>query len=161
MTYYVDFLMIDLGFDSQRRGLILGGLRLLNILLIAKVLTNNKWFDKKRTFLFFPILLVVSLTPGLWLNSWWGIPFVAGAMLSSTARWILLSKYTNEVFDSRYRATAISTLSMAISLIYVAFTITSGPIMERFGGSRTIFTLLGLISLLTIPPLTLKLIKQT
>lgn len=160
MTYYVDFLMIDLGFDNKERGLILGGLRLLNILLISKLLTRENLFNKSRTLHFFPLLLVFSLTPGLWLKGWWGLPFVMGAMLSSTARWILLAKYTNEVFDSRYRATAISTLSMAISWIYVVFTIGSGPIMENFGGSRTIFTLLGIISLLTVLPLALKINRQ-
>lgn len=157
MTYYVDFLLIDLGFDSQLRGLISAGSRIFNILLINKFLTR---LNRTQTLILFPFLLVTFLTPGYLLSGWWGVPFVTGAMLSSTARWILLSKYTNEVFSSKYRATAISTLSMAIGLIYVVFTSISGPIMENFGGSRTIFTLLGLISLVTIPPLTYKLIKN-
>ena len=80
--------------------------------------------------------------------------------MSSTARWVLLGKYTNAVFDSRYRATAISTLSMGISLIFVGFTMLSGPIMESLGGSRTIFTLLGVISLIVIPPLAYKIIRN-
>lgn len=157
MTYYADFLLIDLGFDSSMRGIISASLRLINILIISKLLVN---LSKTKTLIFFPILLFVSLTPGIWLNSWWGIPFVAGAMMSSTARWILLGKYTNQVFDSKYRATAISALSMAIGIIYVGFTFLSGPIMENFGGSRTIFTLLGIISILTIPPLAYRLIKN-
>lgn len=159
MTYYVDFLLIDLGFNDITRGVISGLARLANILLITKFLSNDRILSKQRTLIFFPVLLVSSLLPGFLLHSWWGIPFVAGAMLGSTARWILLGKYTNQVFDSRYRATAISTLSMAIGLIYVFFTLISGPIMEYFGGSKTIFSLLGLISLVTIPPLAQKLIK--
>lgn len=160
VTYYADFLLIDLGFSSQMRGLISGSLRLLNLLILTRFLTNERFFSKSTTLIFFPVLLVLSLTPGLWLNGWWGIPAVAGAMMSSTARWVLLAKYTNAVFDSRYRATAISTLSMAISLIYVIFTTLSGPIMENLGGSRAIFTLLGIISFFVVPPLAYQIIKH-
>ena len=159
MTYYVDYLLIDLGFDHKVRGIISAGTRTLNILIISKILVNEKILDRKRTLIFFPILLVLSLTPGLWLQGWWGVPFIAGAMMSSTARWILLGKYTNQVFESKYRATAISTLSMAIGATYVIFTFFSGPFMELYGGSRAILTLLGIISLITIPPLAYKLIK--
>jgi len=159
MTYYVDYLLIDLGFDHNVRGIISAGTRTLNILIISKILVNEKILDRKRTLIFFPILLVLSLTPGLWLHRWWGVPFIAGAMMSSTARWILLGKYTNQVFESKYRATAISTLSMAIGATYVIFTFFSGPFMELYGGSRAILTLLGIISLITIPPLAYKLIK--
>lgn len=160
MTFYVDFLLIDLGFDNKLRGIIPGFLRLLNIFLIIKLLSNEKIFTRKMTLIFFPALLTFSLLPGIWLQGWWGIPFVAGSMMSSTARWVILGKYTNQVFDSRYRATAISTLSMAIGLIYVVFTLISGPIMEHLGGSKTIFTILGVISLITIPPLAIKLIRN-
>jgi len=157
MTYYVDFILIDLGFTAPVRGLISGGARIVNIFIINHFLVH---LSRRNTIILFPLLLVVSLTPGIWLQSWWSIPFIAGAMMSSTARWILLGKYTNHVFDSRYRATALSTLSMAIGLIYVIFTTASGPLMINYGGSRTIFTLLGIISIFLIIPLAYKIVRS-
>mgnify|MGYP001565703694 CR=1 FL=1 len=103
--------------------------------------------------------MMVAMLPGVFLRGVWGIPAVAGVMMASTARWILLAKYTNEVYDSKYRETAISTLSMAIGLISVIVTSASGPIMANFGGARTIFTSLGLIAMITIIPLVTKILK--
>ena len=103
--------------------------------------------------------MMMAMLPGIFLEGVWGIPTVAGVMMASTARWILLAKYTNEVYDSKYRATAISTLSMAIGLISVIATSASGPIMANFGGARTMFTLFGVISVITIVPLVTKILK--
>ena len=155
MTYYVDYLLIDLGFDAPTRGIISAGARIFNIILINRFLIH---LPRRNTVIFFPILLILSLTPGIWLQGWWSIPFITGAMMSSTARWILLGKYTNHIFDSRYRATALSTLSMAIGLVYIVFTTISGPIMTYYGGSRTIFTILGIASMFLVIPLAYQLV---
>src|SRR3989339_685795 len=45
MTYFVDFLLIDLGFDHKTRGIISAGTRTLNILIISKILVNEKILD--------------------------------------------------------------------------------------------------------------------
>ncbi len=159
-TYLNDYVLVDLGFAAEQRGIISAGLRLLNVTLLYKLLTNEKLFNFRRTIVLFPILMIVSLTPGWWLGGYWGVPFVGMAMMASTARWMLLGKYTNAVFNSKYRATAISTLSMAISIIYVVAITASGPIMERWGDSRLMYSLLGILSLLTIPPLAYRVLKH-
>jgi len=158
-TFFNSYLLIDLGFGDQTRGYISAGLRLFNIVVLMRLIKNEKIFNHKNTFIFFPILMLVSMLPGIFLNGVWGIPTVAGVMMASTARWILLAKYTNEVYDSKYRATAISTLSMVIGMIAVITTTASGPIMANFGGVRTIFTLLGIITAITIIPLVTKILK--
>jgi len=124
-----------------------------------RLIKNEKIFNHRNTFIFFPILMIMSMLPGVFLDGIWGIPTVAGVMMASTARWILLAKYTNEVYDSKYRATAISTLSMAIGLISVIVTSGSGPIMANYGGARTMFTLLGMVSAVTIIPLVTRILK--
>jgi MFS family permease len=158
-TFFNSYLLIDLGFGDQTRGYISAGLRLFNIVVLMRLMKNEKIFNHKNTFIFFPILMILAMLPGVFLNGIWGIPTVAGVMMASTARWILLAKYTNEVYDSKYRATAISTLSMAIGLISVIATTASGPIMAHFGGARTIFSILGFISAITIIPLVTKILK--
>lgn len=159
MIYFTDFAMVNLGFDASTRGVLSSGLRVANALLIAKFLTNEKIFNFRRTIILFPIIMIVGLLPGYWLYGYLGVPFVGLVMLSSTARWILLGKYTNEIFSSKYRATAISTLSMAIGVIVVLGVVASGPIMERWGDARLVFSLLGILSLLTVAPLAYKVLK--
>ena len=82
-------------------------------------------------------------------------------MMSTTARWILLGKYTNAMFESKYRATAISTLSMIIGVIATVGFLISGPVMETWGDTRLIYSLLGLLSMLTVPPLAYRLLKNS
>ena len=158
-TFFNSYLLIDLGFDDQTRGYIAAGLRLFNIVVLMRLIKNERIFNHRNTFIFFPLLMIMGMVPGMFLDGVWGIPTVAGVMMASTARWILLAKYTNEVYDSKYRATAISTLSMAIGLVSMITTTVSGPIMNNFGGAKTIFTLLGLISGITIIPLVNKILK--
>lgn len=150
-TYFNDSMLIDLGFAAEQRGVIAAGLRLVNIILLYKVLTNEKIFNFRRTIIFFPILMSVALLPGWWLDGYWGVPFVGMAMMSSTARWILLGKYTNAAYSSKYRATAISTLSMAIGLIYAVGVLVSGVVMKHWGDTRLIYSMLGIITILTVP----------
>jgi MFS family permease len=76
--------------------------------------------------------------------------------MAGTGRWIVLTRYTNEQFESKYRATAISVLSMVVGILFVLITFISGPIIEFAGGVRTMYTLLGLLTAITVVPLALK-----
>ncbi len=150
-TYFNDSMLITLGFGGEERGMIAAALRLVNVVVIAKLLTQEKLFDFRRTIIFFPIIMSMALLPGWWLQGYWGVPFVGMAMMASTARWILLGKYTNAVFSSKYRATAISALSMAISVIYILGVVLAGLVMGKYGDTRLIYSLLGLLSIMMVP----------
>lgn len=158
--FFNSYMLVDLGFPDQIRGVIDGILRLVNIIIINLIIKNNKIMTKKNSFLFFPIMMLIAFLPGRWLYGIIGIPFVAFSMISATSRFIFLNKYTNEEYDSRYRATALSALSMFIGIIYVLIIAISGPIIANFGGMRTMYTLLGILTLLTVVPLSIKLVKN-
>lgn len=158
-TFFNSYLLIELGFGDATRGYIAAALRLLNITVLMRLIKNERVFTHRNTVIFFPTLMALAMLPGVFLQGIWGVPTVAGVMMASTARWILLSKYTNEVYESKYRATAISTLSMAIGVIYVMGTMLAGPIMASWGGVRTIFTLFGVIALVVIVPLVQKILR--
>jgi MFS family permease len=158
--FFKGVMLIELGFSDQERGIIEGVLRLLNVVLIASVFKKSHFFTKERTVWLFPIIMLAAYMPGMFTQGIGGIPLIAGVMFASTARWILLSKYTNEAYDSKYRATAISTLSMLIGVIYIAITVISGPIMEHFGGAKMMYSLLGLLSLITVVPLAMKITSR-
>lgn len=137
-----------------------GVLRLVNIFVISGILRSEKIFNRTRSILFFPVMMLVCYLPGIWFNGWWALPLVAGALMAGTARWIILTLLTNEMFESKYRATAISALSMVIEFIFIAITPVSGPIITYWGGVRAVYTLLGVLTLFTVVPLAVKLVGR-
>ena len=158
--YFNSFILVELGFSDDIRGILGGFFRFFNVFVLRAMLQNKVIFTKRRSILVFPILMTVCFLPGIFYRGWAAIPLVMGALMMGTARWILLTPYTNAMFSSRYRATAISALSMIISIIYVGITWVSGPIIARYGGVRMVYTLLGVLTILFVWPLAIQLMKS-
>lgn len=157
--FFSSALLVDLGFSNIELGILGGGLKLFVIVILTKLLADEKFFTKNRSFVFFPVVMIISMLPGIFFKGYFALPFIAGSLMVSTARFMILNKYVNKEFDSRYRATAISTLSMFVGMVYVFITISSGPIISNFGGIKTIYSMLGLLSLLIVSPLTFIILK--
>ncbi|MBU0576621.1 MFS transporter [Patescibacteria group bacterium] len=160
MNSFKTIILTDLGYTNTQIGTFLGIARISYSVLLFQILRVDRLVTKKRAFYLFPILLIFSMAPMYWLDKWVALPFIAISMLVSTARWTILAEYTNQVFTSKNRATAISTVSMIIGLFYVVVMLGAGPVMEKFGGSPIIFTILGIISAVTILPLGMYLAKN-
>ncbi len=158
--YFNKFLLIELGFRDSQRGLIQGGLRLLNIFVLVKLLRNETFFTKRRSILFFPLIMMIGYLPGLLLSGWSALPFISIIMMAGTARFIIIGKLVNDEFSSKYRSTALSTLSLLIGLVYVGLTMISGPIIAYGGGNRMIYSLLGLLSFVLVLPLAISIVKD-
>lgn len=161
--YFFDFMILELGFTPEQRSILGAVLRIFNVLVLRSLLQNDHIFTRGRSIRFFPVAMTVgffgaSLLAGYPLLA---VPFIALAVMAGTARWIVLTKYTNEVFESKYRATAISALSMIIGIIYIAITLISGPIIEHLGGVQTIYILLGVLTLIFVVPLSFMVISDT
>jgi len=148
------------GFSAFELGIILAIIRIVNSSVLFRGLHIGTVFTKKRTFLLLPIILMICLLPGVVLTKWMAVVTVAGVLFCSSARWTILGKYTNAEFSSKNRATAISTLSMAIGIIYVIVALISGPLMNWWGNAGIMFTLLGICTVIFILPLGLSLRKN-
>lgn len=157
--YFFDFILVELGFADAMRGYMMGGIRLLNVFVLTAILKNDHIFTRTRSIYFFPVMMLVCFLPGVLFHGWWAVPFIAGAVMAGTGRWIILTRYTNEQFDSKYRATAISALSMIVGIIYVAITSLSGPIIAAYG-VRMVYTILGFLTLVTVLPLSVVLVRN-
>lgn len=156
--YFNEYLMIDLGFGNADRGYLTAGMRLVNVLIITKILKNTRLFSFRRTILFFPLMMLSAYLPGIILKGYAGLPFIQAAMIATTARWIILTPLTNAVFASKYRATAISFLSLLIGFVYIAMTAISGPIIAALG-MKVMYSVLGLVTLFSVVPIAYKLLK--
>jgi hypothetical protein len=141
-------------------GIVMGIVRVVNSVILFKLVNIGSFFTRKRTFILLPVLLVISYVPTIFMTKWWALVPVMGAVFVSGARWNILAHYTNNEFDSKNRATAISALTMVVGLVYVIVMASSGFIMEKFGGVRVIYTILGLISLCTVLPLGIHLSRR-
>lgn len=156
--FFGSYFILGLGFADTERGLIQGGLRLLNAIGITYVLSKVKISETTRI-IFFPVAMLIGFLPGAFVTGWFGIPMLEFAMLAGTARWIFLTPITNKAFSSKVRATAISVLSLLIGFGYVAIVGISGPIIELYG-IGAMYTVLGMITLITTIPLGLLLLKS-
>ncbi len=157
--YFNSFMMVELGFEDKIRGILTAMLRLINILTIRFILTNKKIFTWERRIVFFPIIMILGYLPGFFVNKWIGLPFVQLIMLSSTARWILLSPLINKAIVSKYRATAISFLSLLVGIIYIIITTASAPIISHYG-VKSMHSLLGILTIILVIPIATKVIIQ-
>lgn len=160
MMLFNTTILVDVGHSPQEIGLINGFVRIFNSIVLFKLLNIGKLFNWRSTILFFPIVMTISLLPGIVMAKWLIVPFFAGSMIASTARWVILGKYVNQVYSSKNRATALSTLSMAIGLFYMIVAVLSGPILQSFGGSQLAFTLMGVLTLILVLPLSLVLVNN-
>jgi MFS family permease len=158
--YFFDFMLVELGFSDQYRSVIGAIIRIVNVTVLGTLLRNDHIFTRNRSIFFFPLIMALCFLPGILFSGWWALPFVAGAVMAGTARWIVLTRYTNEMFESKYRATAISALSMLVGILFVIITLVSGPIIERFGGVRMMYSLLGLTTLCTVLPLAFAVVRN-
>jgi len=160
MMVFNTTVLVQLGYSEFELGIVYAAIRIINSLVLFKFLSNEAIISRERIYYFFPLLMMFSLLPGFWLQKSIAVPFVAGSMLASAARWIILGKYTNEEFSSKNRATAISTLSMMIGVLSVIIIALSGFIVESVGTSGIIYTLLGIVTIVTVFPLGILLAKQ-
>jgi hypothetical protein len=141
--------------SDQLRGIVGAGIRLFNIIILAFTVRNEKLFTRTRSIWFFPIVMSIGYF-GTWYffkQPYIPLIFLSLSVMCGTARWIILSKYTNECFESKYRATAISALSMLVGVIYIIVTSTAGYVIDYFHGMSTLFLILGILTVLLVTPL--------
>lgn len=151
--------LTEVGITAVGIGLIMGGFRLFNVLVLKKVI-GIKWLESSGfDFLLLPILMAVSYLPAYWSGTNTTVLLVGGAMIAATGRFMILNPYLNEVIDSKYRATTLSALNMLVSLVLIVSILVSGPLIDMFG-SRLVMTLFGVISLVVIVPLSLVVYKR-
>lgn len=116
-------------------------------------------FHRDTALLFFPGIMLLSFLLAPFVPKSVLIMLVFLGYFAGVSRWPILDQYVNAEFDSKHRATAISTLSMAISIIYTLISIIVGPILSTYGGSGVMFAL-GLFTLVTTVPATYVLLKN-
>lgn len=154
-------LLNEMNFTTGEIGITIAFARIMNSVVLFRLISKTRIFNKERTLIILPLILVFTLVPAIFFSKWMVLIPVTGAMFVSNARWNLISRYTNAEFTSKNRATAISALCMIIGIIFVIVVGSSGYLMENFGGARPIYSVLGLVSLVIAFPLGLNLARSS
>jgi MFS family permease len=157
--YFIYFLSMvyvtELGFDDKQRG-ILYGVIFLVMALANFGLVKWKWMTKERIYVLFPSLIVLGMIPAFWVNRVIAVVILFLNHLAGTLRFSMLNQYANKEFESKYRATAISALNMAVSLVFAIISITGGRVISYFqpNGAKILMTGLGVLTLIIAIPTT-------
>ncbi len=157
--FYNQPFAVAVGFNEIEMSWLFGIIRLFNSLLLFRLTNIKDLVTKQRAFLLFPILMILTYLPGYWVGKWLAIPLLAGATLASTARFAILGQFTNEELASKNRATALSTLNMLVSLVYIIIVLGLGQVMET-ESPQLVYSILGMASLIIIFPLGLNLARN-
>jgi hypothetical protein len=116
-------------------------------------------FNRKKIYLTLFIFSVLSFLPAYFIHGTWIITVIFATEFISSLRFTLLDKYVNQEFESKNRATALSFLSLAISLIYV-LVVYSTRNLSNTTGVGAIYSVFGIICLFVLTPTTYFLIKN-
>lgn len=158
---FKNFALVDLGVSEKNIGFILGFVSLFAV-QILHVLIRKKIFEKMRVVFLLPAILLSIFLP---LSVFYQIPniivMVFFVALVSSMRWNVLGKLSNQCYSSKNRATAISSLSMMISLAYIVILALFSLVNEYTDQSiRIIFIIMSFGSIFFLLPISLKLAKK-
>lgn len=158
---FKNFALVDLGVNERNIGLILAFLSLFAVQLLH-VLIRKKVFEKMKVVFLMPAILLSIFLP---LSYFYQVPslvvIIFFVLLTSSMRWNILGKLSNQCYSSKNRATAISSLSMMISLAYIAILALFSILNEYTDQSiRIVFLTMGLGSIFLLLPIAIKLSKK-
>jgi len=157
--YFYQIYASAIGYNEIEKGWLFALIRLINSILIVRIITIKHIITKKRVFLFFPLLILISSYPAVFENLILNTVMLFTMTLASTLRFILLDGYTNELFDSKLRATAMSALNLLVGIVYIILVSSYGPILDRFT-AQYVLIFAGTLTLLFIFPRGLLLSRQ-
>jgi len=154
-----EMIMIDVGFDQMGMGIIMGAIRLINILFLVRLTRSIKASQRGWDILFLPLVMVFSYLSGVWLNKFISVPIVAGIMMVGTGRFLIFNPYLQHEIKSKYRATAMSAANLLVSLLLAVNMIGLGFFLDKIKIPQVMVGY-GLISIILIVPLSLAVRKD-
>lgn len=158
---FKNYALVDLGVSERNMGFILAFLSLLAVQLLHFFI-RRKSFDKIGNILLTPTALLLLILPMAWLYEISSmIPLIFVVFFSSSLRWNVLGRLTNQCYASKNRATAISSLSMLISIAYIA-TLGWFMLLGRFTAQPVRWTMvsMGAVAIVCLPPITARLYRR-
>lgn len=158
---FKNFALVDLGVSEKNMGFILAFLSLFAVQFLH-ILIRKKVFEKMKVVFLMPAILLSIFLP---LSYFYQVPsmvvIIFVVFIVSSMRWNVLGKLSNQCYSSKNRATAISSLSMMISLAYILILAIFSILNEYTDQAlRTTFLIMGFGSIFLLLPISIKLSKK-
>ena len=151
--------LVEVGFTETQMGFILPLISLSSVYFL-RFLMNKGAFDNLKFTFYFLTAMSIAYLGAIFFNPYTVVLISFLIMFVSSSRWNVLGKMTNELYSSKNRATAISTLNMIISLIYVFVMLLLNILSSHFiNGLQILYLILGLVALIGILPIAHQLVK--
>ena len=155
---FKNFALVDLSVSEKNIGYILAALSLVAVQLLH-ILIKKKVFEKMDTVFMMPAILLSIFLP---LSYFYNVPSMMGIIfvvfIVSSMRWNVLGKLSNQCYSSKNRATAISSLSMMISISFMFTLLLFSFLNERIDHAiKIIFLVMGFGSIFLLLPIAIKL----
>jgi MFS family permease len=131
----------------------------VSAIILYYLVRHAKFLTRQRIYLGLPIIMVLGLLPGIFVPQWLVPVSILLVQIAGSGRFTFLDKFTNMEFESRYRATAISSLNMLVSIFVIILYAISGFIQDLWG-TRIIYTGLGILTLIIVLPRAFILIRH-
>lgn len=149
---------IDLKFNAIQQSYLFGFTGILKALVVLVFAKYAKKLTKNQIFLGFMFFMVISYLPSMFVGKNIAILIIALTEIIAVARFAFLDQLINDELESKHRATTLSFMNTMVNLVYLIIVTIGGYIANRFN-TAYLYTLLGVIIVLTIVPTTLKLIS--
>lgn len=158
---FKNFALVDLQVSEQNMGYIFAILSLAAVQLLHLLIRKQVFHSLKVVFLMPAILLSVFLPMSYFYTVPSMIVLIFVVFISSSMRWNVLGKLSNQCYSSKNRATAISSLSMMISLIYLGSLGIFALLNNYFDQAiRSILLIMSACSILFLLPVAIKLSRK-
>lgn len=142
----------SLGFSVTGKSWLFAIIRFVNVIVIIRLLHLEKYLSKKNIYLAYPLLMIIAAIPAIFPVKIIGTLLLFLLTFLSTSRYIVLDQYVNEQYESKYRATALSTLNMFVSVAQIIIVFLSGQLLDRFN-TGLVYFLTGCLTVILILPL--------
>lgn len=155
---FKNFALVDLSVSEKNIGYILAILSLAAVQLLH-VLIRKKVFERMNVVFLMPAILLSIFLP---LSYFYNVPSMMAVIfvvfIVSSMRWNVLGKLSNQCYSSKNRATAISSLSMMISISFVFTLLLFSFLNERTNHAiKIIFLIMSFGSIFLLLPIAIKL----
>lgn len=155
---FKNFALVDLSVSEKNMGFILGLMSLFAVQFLH-ILIRKKVFENMGTVFLMPAILLSVFLP---LSYFYNVPSMVAIIfvvfIVSSMRWNIIGKLSNQCYASKNRATAISSLSMMISISFVLTLVLFSFLNERTEHAvKTIFLIMSFGSIFLLLPIAIKL----
>lgn len=150
---------IDLGFNAMQQSLLFGFTGIAKALIVLVFARYAKKLTKNQVYLSFVGFMLLSYLPAMLVGRNVAIMIITMTEILGVARFAFLDKYINDEFDSKHRATALSFMDMMVNIVYLVILTAGGFIANSFGTSH-LYTVLGVVVLVAVLPVSLKLVAH-